>query len=146
MSSYLEVRWRKRYWADADTFQACQPETPEKEKSLLLSLARSLLERKPSSPYENEDTLLLYVKILREIGDEATIEALSILTPDATQKDGDEDEKRRNVKKWMTDLRLRWERWELVEEVANGSLKGNWNWEEEFVRADKLIRGGEESP
>jgi hypothetical protein len=112
----------------------------------LLSLARSLLERKPSSPYENEDTLLLYVKILREIGDEATIEALSILTPDATQKDGDEDEKRRNVKKWMTDLRLRWERWELVEEVTNGSLKGNWNWEEEFARADKLIRGGEESP
>lgn len=146
MSSYLEVSQTLSICQGTDIFQACQPETPEKEKSLLLSLARSLLERKPSSPYENEDTLLLYIKILREIGGKAIIEALSILTPDNTQVDEGKDEKRHNVKKWMTDLRLRWERWELIEEVANGSLKEEWNWEEEFARADKLIRGGEESP
>lgn len=127
----------------ADISQACQPETPEKERSLLLTLARSLLERKPSTPYVNADTLLLYIKILREIGGDAIIEALSILTPDAMQKDGEDKANRRAVQKWMTDLRFRWERWELVEEVSNGSLIGDWNWEEEFARASDLISAGD---
>lgn len=129
----------------ADISQACQPETPEKEQSLLLTLARSLLERKPSSPYDNADTLLLYIKVLREIGGDAIIEALNILTPDAMQKDGEDKANRGAIQKWMTDLRFRWERWELVEEVSNGSLIGDWNWEEELARASDLI-SAEDAP
>lgn len=80
------------------------------------------------------------------MGGIAIIEALSILTPDNTQKDGNDKEKKDTVKKWMSDLRLRWERWELVDEVAQGSLKEDWNWEEEFARAQDLILGGEVTP
>lgn len=131
-----------------------------------MTLARSLLERAPSTPYHNEDTMLLYIKILREMGGPATIEALTILTPDIKspflandessvplelQKDAHQKEdrtRRDTVKRWMTDLRFRWERWEMVEELAKAAQEGgeDWNWEEEFVRADDLIRGAEDTP
>lgn len=143
--------------------QACQPETPEKQKALLLQLARSLLERAPSTPYHNEDTMLLYIKILREIGGPAVVEALTILTPDMKapflpneessvplelQEEAHRKEdraKRDTVKRWMTDLRFRWERWEMVEDLAKAGNTA-WNWEEEFVRADDAIRGAEDTP
>ena len=143
MSSYLEVSCRFDENSFANVPQACQPETPEKEKSLLLALARTLLERKPSSPFDNADTLLLYTKILREIGGDAIIEALGILTPDRAQKDDEDKANKDACQKWMTDLRLRWERWELVDEVAKGPSEGDWNWEEEYSRASDLISIGD---
>lgn len=110
--------------------------------------------------------MLLYIKILREMGGPAIIEALTILTPDIKspflannessvrrelQKEAHQKEdrtRRETVKRWMTDLRFRWERWEMVEELARTAREGDagWNWEEEFVRADDLIRGAEDTP
>lgn len=115
--------------------------------------------------------MLLYIKILREIGGPARVEALAILTPDIKSRfqpnEGSavplelqqeahikEDRVHRDtVRKWMTDLRFRWQRWEMVEELANEVLAGRgeadglqWNWEEEFVRGDDLIRGAEDTP
>ncbi|KAJ9107736.1 hypothetical protein QFC21_001197 [Naganishia friedmannii] len=159
------------------TQQACQPSTPEKQRSLLLKLSQNLMVRAPSTPYQNEDSLLLYIKILRAIGNEEVIRALRILTPDLKtplqadeksavslelQRESHEKQSRKErdaVRKWMTDLRFRWERWEIVEELASRELGGyhtaeggeaqpedGWDWEAEFVRSDDLIRGAEDTP
>jgi hypothetical protein len=132
--------------------------------------------REPSTPYQNEDSLLLYIKILRAIGGEQVITALRILTPDIKtpfqadeksavplelQREAHEKQSRKErdaVRKWMTDLRFRWERWEMVEELAKKELDSHdaadaqemhtesWDWEKEFVRCDDLIRGAEDIP
>ncbi|KAJ9108601.1 hypothetical protein QFC19_002318 [Naganishia cerealis] len=156
--------------------QASQTDTPAKQRTLLLKLAQSLIDRAPSTPYQNEDTLLLYIKILRAMGNEGVITALRILTPDLKQPFQPDDKspiplelqkvshekqsrkEREAVRKWMTDLRFRWERWEMIEEVAASELRNEnnaqgengqaerWNWEDEFVRCDDLIRGAEDIP
>lgn len=112
--------------------------------------------------------MLLYIKILREIGGPATIEALVILSPEmkapflpdedsslpvelqAEAHRNEDRRKRDTIKRWMTDLRFRWERWEMVEKLAvaaEGKREdGEWNWRDEFVRADDAIRGAEDTP
>ncbi|KAJ9115879.1 hypothetical protein QFC22_005021 [Naganishia vaughanmartiniae] len=169
---------RIAHWAAMSSYlEACQPDTPEKQRSLLLKLAQTLMIREPSTPYQNEDALLLYIKILRAIGDEEVIAALRILTPDLKtpfrpdeksavplelQRESCEKQSRKErdaVRKWMTDLRFRWERWEIVEELATRELNNHnnaeagetrkedcWDWEAEFVRCDDLIRGSEDIP
>lgn len=164
-------------YAHKHSQQACQPSTPEKQRNLLLKLAQTLMNREPSTPYQNEDSLLLYVKILRAIGKEEVITALRILTPDLKtpfqpdeksavplelQREAHEKHTRKErdtVRRWMTDLRFRWERWEIVEELATNQLVNHdtaenvevqaadrWDWEKEFVRCDDLIRGAEDTP
>ncbi len=66
------------------------------------------------------------------------------------------------VRKWVGDLRLQWERWEAVEELAGkmgGSGQGGaamgdaaasadleWDWAQEFVRCEDVIIGAEDVP
>ena len=59
-------------------------------------------------------------------------------------KDGYVKTCKRKVQRWSGELRMMWERWELVEELA--SKGGDWDWEKEWERAEDMIRGAEDVP
>ena len=92
------------------------------------------------------------------------MEALTMMTPDDKKgaeevwkvgdgweealvegtKDGFVQTCKRKVRRWSGELRMMWERWELVEELAEKG--GEWDWEKEWERAEDLIRGAEDVP
>jgi hypothetical protein len=54
-----------------------------------------------------------------------------------------------NVRLWSGDLRIMWQRWEIVDELAKQVDAGagvHWDWQKELERAEDLIRGAEDVP
>lgn len=157
-------------WAAMCTYlEAVSSETTSAERrATLLDLAKKILQRAPSTPYDSQEVLLLYIDILRGRGHaQGDIEALEILTPDLpimdeTTRALPEDEKAQRVKElktakstvrgWLKDLRFQWQRWTCVEalakrqEAGGGGEKIEWDWAKEWERCDDAIRGAEDVP
>ncbi len=144
-------------------YQAIElPKAASEHKQALLSLSSSILQKFPCSPLTTIDTFLLYMRIVRAQG--KTMEALTMMTPDDKKgaeevwkvgdgweealvegtKDGFVQTCKRKVRRWSGELRMMWERWVLVEELAEKG--GEWDWEKEWERAEDLIRGAEDVP
>lgn len=109
---------------------------------MLLSLAYSLLTSSPANPYRTPDVFILWVRICRAAGQAhralPTIvegpgvkngsslekEALEALTPDLRKAEKDVEFEAG----WWTavagDLRIKWERWEMVGKIAERLIKG----------------------
>ena len=119
------------------TKQAIDPSTSQEEKPLLLSLAYTFITSYPANPYRSPDVFILYVQICRAAGAlHRTVseiktgqgikngsalekEALEALTPDLRKAEKDVEFEAG----WWTavagDLRIKWERWELVTDISS---------------------------
>lgn len=144
--------------------EAMSPETPVERRQTLLDLAKKILQRAPSTPYDSQEVLLLYVDILRGRQDaQGDVEALEILTPDlpipAVIRELPEDQRDQQTKEmkinkgivrgWAKDLRFQWQRWVCVESLVRRHVAGEkiaWDWAKEWERCDDAIRGAEDVP
>lgn len=122
--------------------QATDPATKLDERPLLLSLAYSLLSAAPANPYRTADVFTLWLRICRAAGQtfysqsvpttgkgiqngyKLELEALEALTPDLRRAEKDSELEKGWWAAFGADLRIKWERWEMIQEIANRIVQG----------------------